>query len=401
MTPWLSVVGLGEDGLAGIGPIARALIADAELLIGGERHLALVPSAGKERMTWASPLRLTVDAIAARRGRRVVVLASGDPMHYGVGVTLARRFAHAEMTVIPAPGAVSLACARMGWPLADVETATLHGRPIELLNLYLQPGLRLIVLSADGDTPAAVARHLTARGFGPSSVTVLEHLGGPSESSRESIAESWPHSRVADLNTMAISLAAAPGAAILPRLPGLPDDAFRHDGQLTKREVRAATLAALQPIAGQRLWDVGAGCGSIAIEWLRAARGTNAHAIEHNAERRQLIAVNATALGVPGLTIVAGMAPAVFADLPKPDAIFVGGGLGVEGMFETCWQALNPGGRLVANAVTVEGESALARWRAATGGTLVRIAIQRAEPVGPHLGWRALMPVTQLAAVKS
>lgn len=401
MTPWLAVVGLGDDGLDGIGPIARALIADAELLVGGDRHLALVPDAGKERLTWSSPLRLTIDAIAARRGRRVVVLASGDPMFYGVGVTLARRFVRAEMTVIPAPGAVSLACARLGWPVAEVEAVTLHGRPIELLNLHLQPGLKLIVLSEDGGTPANVARHLTVQGFGPSAMTVFEHLGGPDESNHAASAESWSHRRAADLNTIAISLAAAPGAVVLPRVPGLPDDAFRHDGQLTKREVRAATLAALQPMAGQHLWDVGAGCGSVAIEWLRAARGTSAHAIEHNAERRQLIAANAVALGVPGLAIVAGTAPAALAGLPRPDAAFIGGGLSTEGLFEACWQALAPGGRLVANAVTVESEGALARWRAETGGALVRIAVQRAEPVGPHLGWRALMPVTQLTAIKS
>ena len=400
MTPWLAVVGLGEDGLDGVGPVARALIADAELLVGGERHLALVPGACKERMTWASPLRLTIDAIGTWRGQRVVVLASGDPMFYGVGVTLARRFGRAEMTVIPATGAVSLACARLGWPLADVETMTLHGRPIELLNLHLQPGLKLIVLSENGDTPGVVARHLTAHGFGPSAMTVLAHLGGSGESSHTGSAESWAHPRAADLNTIAILLVAAPGIAARPRLPGLPDDAFRHDGQLTKREVRAATLAVLQPMAGQRLWDVGAGCGSIAIEWLRAARGTNAHAIERNADRRQLISTNAASLGVPGLAIVAGTAPSALADLPRPDAVFIGGGLSAEGVFEACWQALNPGGRLVANAVTVEGEGALARWRAETSGTLVRIAIQRAEPVGPYLGWRALMPVTQLAAVK-
>lgn len=400
MTPWLAIVGVGEDGLDGLGPTARALIADAEVLVGGERHLALVPSGGTERMTWASPLRLTVDGIAARRGRRVVVLASGDPMFYGVGVTLARRFPSTETTVVPAPGAVSLICARLGWPVAEVEVATLHGRPMELLNLHLQHGLKLVVLSEDGDTPAAVARHLTAQGFGPSAMTVLEHLGGAREGRRAGIAESWTHPRAADLNTIALLLAAAPGIASRPRLPGLPDDAFRHDGQLTKREVRAATLAALQPMAGHRLWDVGAGCGSIAVEWLRSARGANAHAIEHKAERRQLIAANAATLGVPGLAIVAGTAPAALADLPRPDAVFIGGGLSAAGMFEACWQALNPAGRLVANAVTVEGESMLAHWRTATGGTLTRIAVQRAEPVGPHLGWRALMPVTQLAAVK-
>lgn len=400
MTPWLVVVGLGEDGLDGLSPVARALVADAELLVGGQRHLALIANGRAERMPWASPLSATIDAIAAHRDRRVVVLASGDPMFYGVGVTLARRFARAEMSIIPAPGAISLACAWLGWPQAEIEAVTLHGRPLELLNLHLQPGLRLVALSEDGGTPALVARHLAAQGFGPSRLIVLEHLGGPAERVYDGVAATWPHPRAADLNTIALELAAAPGTRASARVPGLPDQAFRHDGQLTKREVRAATLAALQPMAGQRLWDVGAGCGSVAIEWMRAARGASAYAIERTAGRRHLIADNAASLGVPELAIVAGAAPAALAGLPAPDAVFIGGGLSESGLIEACWRALKPGGRLVANAVTVEGEGVLARWRAEAGGALVRIAVQRAEPVGPRLGWRALMPVTQLAAVK-
>ncbi|MBM3570849.1 MAG: precorrin-6y C5,15-methyltransferase (decarboxylating) subunit CbiE [Alphaproteobacteria bacterium] len=401
MTPWLAIVGLGDDGLDGLTPSARALIADAELLVGGERHLNLIPNGKAARMRWTSPLSGTVDAIDQHRGRRVVVLASGDPMFYGIGVTLTRRFAPADLTIIPAPGAFGLACARLGWAEAEVETLTLHGRPLDLLNLHCQPGLRLVVLSENGDTPAAIAQHLAALGFGPSRITVLEHLGGPVERIYDGTADNWPHGRAADLNTVAIDMRAGPTARISSRVPGLADDVFRHDGQITKREVRAATLAALQPMTGQRLWDVGAGCGSVAIEWLRAARGASAHAIESEANRRALIAANAASLGVPMLAMVTGQAPSALAGLPAPDAIFVGGGLATPGLFEACWPALKSGGRLVANAVTLDGESQLAAWRERCGGRLVRIAVQRAEPIGSKLGWRALAPVTQLIAVKA
>ncbi|MBM3599204.1 MAG: precorrin-6y C5,15-methyltransferase (decarboxylating) subunit CbiE [Alphaproteobacteria bacterium] len=400
MTPWLAIVGIGEDGLDGLTPAARALVADAEVLVGGARHLQLVPNGRAERMTWMVPLRDTVEAIAARRGKRVVVLASGDPMYYGIGVTLARRFTAGEYTVVPALGAVSLACARLGWPEAETEVLTLHGRPLALLNLHLQPGLRLIILSENGDTPAQVAGQLAASGFGDSRLIVLEHLGGAAESVYESTARAWQFPRAADLNTLAVELAAGRDARPLSRAAGLPDEAFRHDGQLTKREMRAATLAALQPMPGQHLWDVGAGCGSVAIEWMRAARGAKAHAIEQDAGRRALIAANAAALGVPALHVVAGVAPAALAGLPPPDAVFIGGGLSDAGLVEACWNALKPAGRMVANAVTVEGEARLADWRSRTGGSLSRIAVQRAEPVGSYLGWRALMSVTQLAAVK-
>jgi len=400
VSKWLAVVGIGEDGLAGLSPAARALVDGARIMVGGERHLAMLPCDGRARLVWTRPLDALIGDIVRRRGTPVCVLATGDPMHFGIGVALVRRVPAAEMTIIPAPSAFSLACARLGWPLAEVAALTLHGRPPSLLNFYLHPGARLLVLSENAATPAAVAALLSARGYGGSRLTVLEHMGGPKERIRSLAADHWQANDVADLNTLAIECIADPGALLLPRVPGLPDSAFHHDGQLTKREIRAVTLAALTPIPGQLLWDVGAGCGSVAIEWMRSDPSCRAVALERDEARRRLIADNAAALGVPKLEIVAGAAPDALHALAAPEAIFVGGGASHAGVIETCWAALRPGGRLVANAVTVEGEASLAAWRARFGGELTRIAVARAEPVGPYGGWRPMMPVTQLAMIK-
>jgi precorrin-6Y C5,15-methyltransferase (decarboxylating) len=397
--PWLAVVGLGEDGLEGLRPAARGLIAEAELLVGGERHLAMVPPNGAARKGWATPLRDTVEEILGWRGRRVVVLATGDPMWFGVGATLARAVPREELLILPGVSAFSLACARLAWPLPDVECLTLHGRPLSLLNA-VAPGARLLLLSHDGATPTAVAARLRDLGYRDSCMVVLEHMGGTAERIIEGTAADWPSERCADLNTIAVECRAGPGALPRSRLAGLPDDAFRHDGQITKREVRAATLAALGPLPGERLWDVGAGCGSVAIEWLRAGRDLRAVAIERDAARRAMIVENAEALGVPQLEVVAGEAPGALAGLETPQAVFVGGGLAAPGLLDACWAALSPGGRLVANAVTVEGEARLLAFRAEKGGELTRIAVSRADSVGGFTGWRPLMPVTQLAAVK-
>jgi precorrin-6Y C5,15-methyltransferase (decarboxylating) len=400
MTPWLSIVGIGEDGLAGLSPAARALVEGAETLVGGARHLALAPGGAAERLTWKTPLALTLDDIAARRGRRVCVLASGDPMWFGIGVTLARRFAPEETTIVPHLGAFTLAASRLGWPLAECACLTVHGRSIDLVAPHLAPGARLLVLSEDGDTPWQLAQWLTRRGWGHSRLTVLAHMGGPRETRVDGVARGWDAPRSEDLNTVAITCAADPGTRALATIPGLPDEAFAHDGQLTKREIRAATLAALAPLPGQLLWDVGAGCGSIAIEWMRAAPRAAAIAIERDPARLDLIARNASTLGVPRLVPVAGSAPEAFAGLAPPDAIFIGGGISRPGVVETCWEALKPGGRLVANVVTIEGEAMLAAWHAKLGGDMTRLAVSRLEPVGPYHGWRALMPVTQWSIAK-
>ena len=397
--PRLTVIGLGEDGLDGLGPAARALIASAEVLVGGERHQALVGAHGAERLGWHFPLEPLMAELQARRGQRVVVLATGDPMCFGIGSTLARHLAPSEMRIIPALSAFALACARLGWPRHTVETLTLHGRPLALLHGWLMPGQRLLLLANDGESPAQVAAAVAARGFGPSRLVVLAHMGGPKEERFEATAETWRQARAPDLNTIALECRAGPEARPLPRAPGLPDEAYRHDGQLTKCEVRALTLARLMPFAGQRLWDVGAGAGSIAIEWLRAAPNTSAVAVEREAARIANIAENALALGTPMLEIVEGEAPAALAALAPPDAVFIGGGLGDETV-DLCWRALAAGGRLVANAVTLAGERCLADAQARYGGELVRIAVSRAAPLGGRTGWRPLMPVTQWAAVK-
>ncbi|MEM7223633.1 MAG: precorrin-6y C5,15-methyltransferase (decarboxylating) subunit CbiE [Pseudomonadota bacterium] len=400
MSPWLAIVGLGEDGLDGLAPGARTLVADAEVLIGGARHLDLVPDGAQERLTWSSPLSLLLDQIVERRGQRVCVLATGDPLHYGIGVSLLKRIPREEVVVVPGLSAFSLAAARLGWSLAETATLTLHGRPLAGLQPQVQPGAKLLILSEDGTTPGQVADLLVDRGYGDSKLTVLEHMGGPKEARREAVAKDFAETNIADLNTLAVDCVAGPNAVLLPRTPGLPDAAFRHDGQLTKREVRAVTLAALAPLAGQTLWDVGAGCGSVAIEWLRAAPGAGALAIETSPARRALIADNALALGTPALQVIAGAAPEALEDLPAPDAVFLGGGLAAPGLFEHCWQHLAPGGRLVANAVTLEGERAMGAFRDRHGGDLTRLAVARAEALGDFTGWRPLAPVTQLAAVK-
>lgn len=395
---WLSLVGIGEDGLEGLTPAARSLIADAEVLVGGARHLAKIPdemTPRAERLTWPTPLTALIETIVGLRGRRVCVLATGDPLCYGAGVTLARHVPRDETLILPTLSAFSLACARLGWPLAETETLTLHGRPLELLHPFVQPHARLLILAQDSTTPGQVARLLVDRGYGESRMVALAHMGGPQEWHLEGTAGDWPETPVPDFHTLAVACRAAPGAPLRPRVPGLPDEAFVHDGQMTKREVRAITLAKLGPTPGARLWDVGAGCGSISVEWMRAAARAPAWAIEPKAERRQAIAANASALGTPRLKVVAGRAPEALADLPAPDAVFVGGGLSTPGLAEACLAALAPGGRLVANAVTLEGEAKLAALHAEHGGELVRLAVSRAEAVGPYRGWRTAMPVSQ------
>jgi precorrin-6Y C5,15-methyltransferase (decarboxylating) len=400
MKPWLSVIGIGEDGLIGLSAAARTLVETAETLIGGARHLAMVPPGNAEPLLWQRPLTDTLAAIAARRGSRVTVLASGDPLWYGVGSLLARHFPREEMTILPQPSAFSLAAARLGWPIADCAMLSLHGRPLDTLRLHLAPQRRALLLSEDGATPRQVARLLTELGWGPSRLTVFEHLGGSREAMLSDEAQSWDERQTADLNTIALECRPGPAARPLSRTSGLPDDAFEHDGQLTKREMRAITLASLAPLSGESLWDIGAGCGSVAIEWLRASEDGVAVAIERQPDRAAMIARNAAALGVPCLRIVTGPAPQALAGLEPPDAIFVGGGIGEPELLPALWKALRPGGRLVANVVSLAGERVLLEWQTRSGGMLTRIAVSRAEPLGTQQAWRPLLPVMQFAATK-
>jgi precorrin-6B C5,15-methyltransferase / cobalt-precorrin-6B C5,C15-methyltransferase len=402
MKKWLSIVGIGEDGVAGLNPLARSLLAQAQIVVGGARHLAMLPPDDpREKLPWTAPIVTSVEAIVRRRGQPMCILASGDPMCYGIGVTLTRHVAPAEMTIVPAPSAFSLACARLGWPATEVEMVSLCGRDPALLHAVLYPGARVLVLSAGRHTPALVAAQLTQHGYGSSVLTVLERMGGVHERLVSGTAAAWNAADVAALNTIAITCIADPGVTGLSRCAGLPDAAYHHDGQLTKREVRAVTLAALAPWPGQLLWDVGAGCGSIGIEWMRSAPRCRAIAIEPHPIRLQYIADNAAALGTPDLKIIAGEAPAALQDLPIPDAVFIGGGLTTENLLATCWHALPASGRLVANAVTLESEQILLHWHSERGGELTRIAIQRAEPIGQFLGWKAKAPVTQWTVTKS
>ncbi len=399
--PWLSIVGIGEDGVAGLSEAALRTITVAEVLVGGKRQLAMLPDHGCERLEWPSPFDALIDALEKRRHLRVCVLASGDPLLYGVGATLLKHFPIAQTVVIPAPSAFALACARLGWARAEVECLTLHGRPVELLHPALYPGARILALSTDGSTPAKAGALLRSRGYGASRITVLERMGNVfNEHCVEGTAAAWGEQEHAALNTLAITCIADAGAPLLPRVPGLPDTAFHHDGQITKREVRAVTLAALSPVPGQLLWDVGAGCGSVAVEWMRAHPLCRAVAIEPRPDRLALIAENAAALGAPGLTLAAGRAPEALVDLPPPDAVFLGGGITDASVVTACWEALRPGGRFVANAVTLEGEQALIALYARLGGSLTHISISRAAALGGFSSWQPLRPVTQLSALK-
>jgi precorrin-6Y C5,15-methyltransferase (decarboxylating) len=395
LSHWLTIVGLGEDGE--LGAEARAALDRADLLVGGARHLVLVPATRAERRAWPSPmLPLVEEILAGPRDRNVVVLASGDPMLHGVGATFAARLEPSDYRVIPHVSAFSLACARLGWPQAEVTLVSAVGRPIDLMRPAVQPGRRLVIYGA---VAAEVAGLLTEMGYGDSGLSLLEHLGGPAEARRDGIARHWAHP-TGDLASVAVTCLADAGTRPLSTLAGLPDEAFESDGQMTKREVRAATLARLVPLPGQLLWDVGAGTGTIGIEWSRAHPSCRAIAIERRPDRAQRIAGNARTLGVPTLRVVEGELPGALDGLPAPDAIFIGGGIGTDGLVERCWSALNPGGRLVANAVTVTGEATLAHWQQRLGGELTRIAVSRARAIGGMLGWKSLAPVTQWAAAK-
>ncbi|WET11273.1 precorrin-6y C5,15-methyltransferase (decarboxylating) subunit CbiE [Pseudomonas sp. D3] len=399
MSPWLTVIGIGEDGFKGLGRNARHALLRASRIIGGQRQLDLLPLCIRgERQLWPSPFSL--EPVLARRGEPVCVLASGDPMFYGVGASLARQVPAEELLILPAPSSVSLAAARLGWPLQDVMTLSVVARPLAALNAHLASGVRLLVLSNDGQSPAAIAALLVEAGFGPSRLSVFEHLGGAHEQRLDGVAHDWPHASVADLNLVAIDCLADANTPRLSRLAGLPDAAFKHDGQLTKRDVRAMTLARLAPLPGELLWDVGAGSGSIGIEWMRAHPSCRALAIEADAGRQTLIEHNRDALGVPGLQLVRGTAPAALGGLETPDAIFIGGGVTRDGVLETCWQHLRPGGRLVANAVTLQSEMTLMAWRAQHGGELTRIHVAQAQPLGEFDTWRQALPITLLDVIK-
>lgn len=391
----ITVVGIGADGWTGLPEPSRAALREAQTVLGGPRQLELLPGEVRgERRAWPSPLVPALPGILDELdGRRVAVLASGDPMFFGIGSTLARIAGPDRLRVLVHPSSVALACARLGWASEHVRVRSLVGRPLDALRRDLAPGARLVVLSEGAGSPAEVAGLLDGSGWGRSRMTVLERLGAGDERVTSATAAGW-RGEADPLNVVAVECVADDPARTRGETPGLPDEAYDHDGQLTKREVRAVTLAHLAPRPGELLWDVGAGSGSIGIEWMRADPSCRAVAVESHPERAARIAGNAAALGVPGLRVVTGRAPDALAGLPEPDAVLVGGGLTRPGVLDACRAALRPGGRLVANAVTVQTEAVLAAAHAEHGGELVRVQVARAAPLGGFHGWRPAMPVT-------
>jgi len=398
--PVVTLVGIGADGWAGLTSSATALVEQAGVVIGGQRQLDLLPdTVAAQRVAWPSPLRPVVAELVERhRSHGLVILASGDPMCFGIGRALVEEVGPESLRVLPYPSSISLA--RLGWPVEDTEVVSLVGRPLASLTVSLHQGRRVLVLSSDAATPAQVAELLTDRGFGASAMTVLEQLGGPAENRRPGVARTWDAAPGDPLNVVAVECRRSPGATRLGLVPGLADSAYEDDGQLTKREVRAVTISSLAPAPGELLWDIGGGAGSIAIEWMRAHRSCRAISIESDGERAARIGRNAQALGVPGLRIVNGRAPAALAHLPSPDAIFIGGGLTSPALLDSAWAALRPGGRLVANTVTLESDALLAQWYSRHGGELIRVATSRAKAMGDFTGWQQAMPVTQWSVTK-
>ncbi len=392
---WLHIVGIGEDGIPGLMPATRAVVEAADVIVGGDRHDSLSDTIQAERLDWPDAFDALIDLLHGLKGRRVVVLATGDPLWFSIGARIGRVVDPAEITYHPQLSAFQLAAARMGWSMADLETLTVHGRPVEQMIAFIQPGARLLILTTGEETPARIARFLTERGFGQSPMTVLSEMGGADEARFDGIAETWDHV-VPAFNTLAVDCVAAPDAALLPRVPGLPDELFQSDETLTRQEARAATLAKLMPMRGALLWDIGTGCGSVAVEWMRGARYARAVGIEPRADRCAMAAANALALGVPKLQVITGEAPAALLGLEAPDAVFIGGGL-TEETASAAWEALRPLGRMVCNAVTPEDEELLRSMFDRHGGQLVKLSVERA---GDAATWHALDPVMQWSRIK-
>jgi precorrin-6B C5,15-methyltransferase / cobalt-precorrin-6B C5,C15-methyltransferase len=395
------VVGIGDDGWPGLTAEAQAVLRDAPVIAGGRRHLALLPDLPGRQIPLPSPLLPRLDELIAEHPG-LCLLASGDPMLHGIGATLVRRLGAGQVRVLPAVSSVALACARLGWAESEIDVVSVVSRPVEVILPAVQPGARVLVLCRDGATPAALAALLADRGWAATTITVLQHLGGAAEQVTgpypASAAEPGPF---ADLCVAALDCEPDPAGLVLPRVPGLPDDAYDSDGQLSRREVRALALAALAPGPGQLLWDVGAGSGSVGIEWMRTDPRCRAVAVEARGDRAERIARNAIGLGVPGLDVVCGEAPEALGELAPPDAVFIGGGLTADGVLEACWKALPPGGRLVAHAVTIESEAVLHRWQRDLGGQLVQLAVSYRAPLGGFTTWRPALPITQWQVTKT
>ncbi len=400
MKPWLNVVGIGEDGLGGLSPAARQALDGAELVAGGTRHLDLAAISGARRLAWPRPLEAAFPQILARRGTPVCVLASGDPLYFGVGSTLLKSFSVEEIRFFPGLSSFSLAAARLGWALQDCACLSLHGRSLERLIPPLQPGAHILALSWDQTTPGDVAKLLNQRDFGDTRMSICSCMNGPREDLRSTFAKDFSLSEIDPLNLIALEIPAGTHGRSVPLTAGLHDDWFEHDGQLTRSDMRAITLAALRPHQGELLWDVGAGSGAIGIEWMLRGPSLRALAIEPRQDRAARIRRNALNLGVPDLKIIEGAAPQSLASLPAPDAVFIGGGAGTPGVIEAAWASLKPGGRLVINAVTLQTQSLLERHHSTMGGEMLQINLAHAEPLGRFHGWRPAMPIVQWRIIK-
>ncbi|AZI37764.1 precorrin-6Y C(5,15)-methyltransferase [Caenibius tardaugens NBRC 16725] len=394
--PWLTIVGIGEDGLDGLSAASREALAGADLVMGSARHLSLLLAISCRTLEWPVPFADGIAALLAHRGSRVVMLASGDPFWFGAGSSVTRHLERHEWVAHPAPSTFSLVAARLGWALQDIACHGLHAAPVARLRPHLAAGARAIVLLRDGAAVAELAAWLAGQGFGASRLHVLEALGGPRERIRNARADALDFTDIA--HPVAVALECAGEGPAMQRTAGLPDEMFDHDGQITKRPVRALTLSALAPRPGECLWDIGAGSGSIGIEWLLAHPANRALAIEADPARAERARANARALGVDRLEIVTGAAPDALPDGPGPDAVFIGGGLS-QTLLEAVWTRLPAATRLVANAVTLESEALVAQWHAERGGTLLRIELADAAPLGDRRGWKARYPVVQWSVV--
>jgi precorrin-6B C5,15-methyltransferase / cobalt-precorrin-6B C5,C15-methyltransferase len=392
LSPWLTIIGIGEDGLSGLSEASRKALADAETVFGGERHLALAGIDGRGR-PWRAPFE--VDCVLACRGQPTAVLASGDPFWHGVGATLAERLNSSEWIAYPAPSTFSLGAARLGWPLEQVACVGLHARPFETLVPHLAQGERIICLLRDGKAAADLAEWLTSCGWGESQLWTLAALGGPRESIAQHRAENYAGKDATNLIAVALEAKGSPG---LPRSCGLSDALFSHDGQITKRPIRALALSALAPRRGERLWDIGAGSGSISVEW--ALSGGTATAIESRSDRAANIRNNVASFGLANrITVVEGTAPGILAEIDSPQAVFIGGGLD-PAMFARLWPPLQPKTRLVAHAVTLETQALLSELHQRHGGELMRIEIAHAGSLGRYRSWEPERPVVQWSTVK-
>jgi len=403
----ITVIGIGDDGLAGLSAAARAVLDQATVLAGAKRHLAMLAADDtRQRIAWGKDLAQDIDKLATLREHETIcVLASGDPLLHGIAVKMIKQLGADAVAVLPSPSAFSLAASRMGWALSDpmLSCLSVHAEPFAALRRVIQPNVRLLILSRDGTTPQAIAATLADMGYPDSPVTVLEHIGGAGEKRTDAIASAGFKGTFANLNTVCVDVVAGGEAQALSLAPGLADDAFDHDGTITKRDVRAVTLAALGPMPGDVLWDIGAGSGTIAVEWLRVEPRARAIAFEHDAARLAAIRKNADALGVPALEIVAGTFPtSVPEDCAAPDAIFIGGGIaGDKDVLVAAYEALKPGGRLVANAVTLQAQAHLMTAENILGGELVSIGIATSAKVGALTTMKPAINVLQWRMSKS